>query len=356
MKGNRDPMTDKPSDHRETLRRLLGALDRSLPDRVRVMEERPMDGPLFGAFTERGLNALDVALALSLLRARLAGDNAVIGADLAIMVADDSAARLEALIRLGGDSPLVVGGVLVPEVLPEHAVEAHTTSFRLSTELFRQACEVFGHAAPPSVELPGGPFRSNVEILGELRRLSLHFRRRAARIFHLDPWTGTGIEALDGTTVLVERARAEARRVSDRFRATPADERFAVLSLQREYALDEHSLVILATVLFQEMLEGVGAVDAVDLVKLVSESEEELLGNREILRPLARAGLLRLEGAYAGKDLTADASLPPDVVRALLGEEQPIDSDHRLDFHSYLQQLDSSDPFFEDMDGSSFGS
>ena len=97
-------------------------------------------------------------------------------------------------------------------------------------------------------------------------------------------------------------------------------------------------------------------MDAVDLVKLVSESEEQLLKNREILRPLSQAGLLRLEGAYANKDLTADASLPSEVVAALLGETEAIDSDHRLDFHAYLQQLESSDSFFEDMDGSGFGS
>jgi hypothetical protein len=331
-------------------------LDGRRPDRLELMGDRPRDGLLFGAFEERKLEALDVALVLSVLRARLDGDGSALGADLARVVADDSATRLEALVRLGGNAPLVRHGLLVPEVVPEHPSEAHTTAFRLGSEVFRQACEIFGHQASAPAALPEGPFRSNTEILGELRRLSLHYRRRAARIFHLDPWTGTGIEALDGSAVLVERAAAEALRIARRFRATPADENFGVLELQRKHSLHEKSLVILATVLFQEMLEGVGAVDAVDLVKLVSESEAELLGNREILRPLARAGLLRLEGSYAGKDLTADASLPPEVVRALLGETEPIDSDHRLDFHAYLQQLDSSDPFFEDMDGSSFGS
>jgi hypothetical protein len=349
-------MTDKRPEFPHILQRLLEALDAHLADRVLLMNERPRQGLLFGALESRGLDALDVALALSALRTQLAGDLSISGTDLALAVADHSCGRLEALARLGPEARLLRGGVLIPEVAPEHPADARGTSFRLSDELFRQACEIFGQPTPPATDLPDGPFRSNAEALGELRRLSLHYRRRAARIFHLDPWTGTGIEVLDNAAILVERARQESQRISKRLAATSPDAGFAALQLQREFALDENALVILATVLFQELLEGVGAVDAVDLVKLVSESEEQLLENREILRPLARAGLLRLEGAYANKDLTADASLPTEVIAALLGDAQAIDSDHRLDFHAYLQQLDSSDPFFDDMDGSSFGS
>ena len=349
-------MTDNRPEFPHILRRLLEALDGNLTNRVPLMNERPREGLLFGALESRALDALEIALALSALRAQLAGDPSISGADLALAVADDSAGRLEALARPGSGTRLLSGGVLIPEVPPEHPADARRTSFRLSDELFRQACEIFGQSAPPVADLPDGPFRSNAEILGELRRLSLHYRRRAARIFHLDPWTGTGIEAFDGTATLVERARQESQRISRRLAATSPDAGYAALQLQRKFALDESALVILATVLFQEMLEGVGAVDAVDLVKLVSESEEQLLKNREILRPLSQAGLLRLEGAYANKDLTADASLPSEVVAALLGETEAIDSDHRLDFHAYLQQLESSDSFFEDMDGSGFGS
>ncbi len=349
-------MTAKPPTNQEALRQLLDAVDAALPDRLRQIEARPRSGPFFEVLESHGLESVDVALILSTLGARLAGEAASSGKDLALAVGDGSASRLEALARLDATAPLTNHGLLIPEVVPENAAEAHDILYRLSDHLFRLACEIFGQSAPAEQRQPSGAFRSNTEILGELRRLSLHYRRRAARVFHLDPWTGTGIEVRDGTAVLVQRAQLETLRIADRLRATPDSAKLPLLELRRQHSLQDSDLVILATILFQEVLEGVGAVDAVDLVKLVSESEAELLENRSILTPLAEAGLLRLEGAYAGKDLTADASLPPEVIAAMLGETIPIDSDHRLDFHAYLQQLDSSDPFFDDMDGSGFGS
>ncbi len=349
-------MADDRTHARQALGRLLDALDGRRTERVRLMADRPVEGPLFAEFAHHALADVEVALVLAALAARLAGEPALSGQELAAAVADDSAGRLAALARLDGEAPVVRAGMLVAEVVPEHAADAHDTRFRLGDAMFRLACEVYGRPAPPPAPRDTGPFRGNAEVLGELRRLSLHYRRRAARVFHLDPWTGTGIEVVDGASVLVRRAEEEAARVAGRLRATRRDTELPALAFQREHGLGTDELVILATVLFQELIEGVGAVDAVDLVKLVSASEAELLEKRQILRPLARAGLLRLEGAYAGKDLTADASLPPEIVAALLGQQKPIDSDQRLDFHSYLQQLESSDPFFDDLDGSSFGS
>ena len=69
-----------------------------------------------------------------------------------------------------------------------------------------------------------------------------------------------------------------------------------------------------------------------------------------------RKHLLQLEGGWAGKELTADASLPRGMVERMLGEPAAIDSDARIDFHAYLSKLDSSDPFFSDLDGEPGGS
>ena len=348
-------MTSERTDSRASLRRLLDALDGHEPGRLQAVSDRPRQGPLFSVFEEHGLNDLDVALVLAALAGRLAGEPGKTGEDLSHALADDSATRLEVLGRLTGGAPIVVTGMLLPEVVPTHPAEAQSTNYRLGEHVFRLACEVFGQEPGTGTGLPTGLYRSNAELLGDLRRLSLHYRRRAVRIFHLDPWTGTGLEVLDGTEILTRRANEEADRIRERLCQTPDDCGFAALGVKERHGLQLDELVILATVLFQEVLEGVGAVDAVDLVKLVSESEAQLLENRELLRPLARAGLLRLEGSYVGKDLTADASLPNEVVDALLGDERPIDCDQQLDFHTYLQQLDSSDPFFTDMEGGAFG-
>jgi len=349
-------MTTDPDPSRSALRQLLDAFDGRAVGRLELVAGRPRTGLLFEAFETHQLEDLDVALVLAALAAQAHGEPALTGQELAAAVADDSATRLQALGCLTSASPALRSGMLLPEVVPAHGPEAHATSFRLGEQVFRLACEVFGRPPRPQPAPETGPFRANAEILGELRRLSLDYRRRAVRIFQLDPWSGTGIEVLDGTAALVERGRREAARIEARLRCTPVERPFPVLSLRRRHRLDLDALVVLATVLFQELLEGVGAVDAVDLLKLVCESEAELLERRHWLAPLAAAGLLRLDGGFAGKDLTADVSLPNEVVDGLLGAQGSLGADDRLDFHAYIQQLDSSEPFFRDMDGSSFGS
>ncbi|MCB9898078.1 MAG: hypothetical protein H6825_08745 [Planctomycetes bacterium] len=346
-----------PTGDRAPLRELLDAVERRTADRLERVARRPRDagsGTLLGAFARHHLSDVEVLLVLASLVARLDGQRALLGSELAA-ACDGPAERLAALGLLTGDGALVSRGFLVPEVVPGHPAEAHGVSYRLGEHAFRLACEAFGE--PPRAT-PGaltGPYRTNAEVLSDLRRLSLHYRRRAARVFHLDPWTGTGIEVLDTTASLLHRARVEAARVLDRLAHTERPERFPILVLRGEHDLDLDALVILVTVLFQELVEGVGSVDAVDLVKLVSESEAELIARRMLLRPLARKGLLRLEGSYAGKDLTADASLPNAVIEQLTGAVAPIGADDRLDFHAFLEQLDGSDTFFLEMDGGETG-
>jgi hypothetical protein len=349
-------MTHPDSTTSDALRLLLDAFDAQCPERLQAVSRRPRVGPFFGALDGLALDDLDVALVVASLVARLAGSSGATGRELAALVAEDSATRLTALGHLSAESRLVQNGVLIPEVVPAHAAEAETMTYRLGEQIFRLACGSLGTPVAPRPSGPVDAYASNIAVLGDLRKLSLHYRRRAARIFHLDPWSGTGIEVLDGTTEVVQRARLETSRVLKRLRRTPDDAGFAVLELKREQHLNLDALVILATVLFQELLEGVGAVDAVDLVKLISQNEAELIAKRKTLRPLASAGLLRLEGAYGDKELTADASLPNEVVDSLLGQHDSIGSDQKIDFHAYLQRLDSSEAFFSDLDDGSFGS
>ncbi|MHC5211012.1 MAG: hypothetical protein ACYTG2_09870 [Planctomycetota bacterium] len=327
-------------------------MDRGTPALRGLLRRRPREGQLFGLFERHALSDTDVALLLALLAGRMAGRATETGGALARSAANDSAGRLAALTRLTTDGPLVAGGLLVPDGTPSDGVEAETTPFRLGEHVMRVACDLFVEvrAARPLREAPT-PYADNAALLAGLRRLSLVYRRRAASIFHLDPWTGTGLLPAEGAHESIERAREEAKFVEQRLALTTSTEGLPLLAIMREHALDLDALVILVTVLFQEVVEGVGAVDAVDLVKLVCTSEEELLRRRMLLRPLERRRLIRLEGAYAGKELTADISLPNAVVDRLLGSTGRIGSDERIDFHAWLQQLDSSDPFFGESGG-----
>ena len=338
-----------PAHERDALRRLLDAVDRRERELPGLLAARPHTGAFFGPLAALELQDADVALLLVALAARLDGRPHLCGEELVAAAARSSADRLAALARLDGETPLVTAGLLLADARPEHPADAHDTAWRLADHVFRLACDVFGQPGTPAPPAPKGPYRSNGELLSDLRRLSLHYRRRAARLFALDPWIGTGIETHDAADVLVRRAQQAAAHVSARMAATPDDELFPVLRLKSEHGLDLDSLVVLVTVLYQEVLEGVAVLDAVDLVRLVSESEDDLLRRKGMLRPLERAGLLRLEGAFAGKDLTADASLPNRVVDELIGAQEAIGSDDRIDFHAYLERLDSSDAFFFDL-------
>jgi hypothetical protein len=341
-----------PASERAALRRLLAAVDRGSPPLHGLLRHRPRAGRLFGLFERHALTDTDVALLLALLAGRMGGRTTETGADLARRAAGDSAGRLAALARLTTGGALVSGGLLVPEGAPSDGVEAEAMPFRLGEHVLRVACDLFVEArrAAPARGAPT-PYPDNPALLADLRRLSLAYRRRAASVFQLDPWSGTGVEPAESTHETIERARGAAEHVAQRLALTTSTEGLPVLELAREHALDLDTLVILVTILFQEVVEGVGAVDAVDLVKLVCTSEEELLRRRMLLRPLDRRRLIRLDGAYAGKELTADVSLPNAVVDRMLGAGSRIGSDERIDFHAWLQQLDSSDPLFGEADG-----
>ncbi len=400
-------MPDSPE--RAALTRLLHALDQAAPDLPRQLARLPKRGEFFGLFARHQLSGPEVRLVLVALAERLQGRPCITGSELVKRAAPDSAGRLAALALLTADHGLLGAGLLLPETLPTDGAAAQATLFRLSDHVFRLACDIFARQAPPAADVDSGaPYRNNAELLADLRKLSLLYRRRAAHLFHLDPWSGTGLPVADGAGVLIARARAQAARVGRRLAATtaafpgagapdtltgsgaaqsavadrpagvadgaadakastgggaaaaagaqdgagPAGNAFPLLALRDKHALDLDALVILVTMLYQELVEGVGTVDAVDLVKLVSESEEDLLRRRHLLRPLQRRGLLHFEGAFSGKELTADASLPNEVVELMLGAGAPIDSNERIDFHQWLAQLDTSDPFFSDPDGS----
>lgn len=341
-----------PATEKDALAALLDAVDRQAPELPALLAARPREGRFFELPARHGLTDDELRMLLVALSARLAGKPLLSGAELCRRAVSGSAARLAALALLVAEAPLVARGLLLPDTLPTDGPAAESAAYRVADHVLRRACELFALAPPQPRARPEGPYRSQAELVADLRRLSLAWRRRAARVFQLDAWSGTGIETHEGAGELIDEARREGQRVAARLAATPAAEAPPLLRFARQHELGLDELVILATVLFQELIEGVGAVDAVDLVKLVSESEADLLRRRQLLRPLQRKGLLQLEGAYEGKDLTADASLPNRVVDEMLaGRSAAIGPDERLDFHEFLRQLDSSEGFFEGLAG-----
>jgi len=333
---------------RAALRRLLAALDRGPAQARRALARRPRSGRLFGLFVRAGLDTDELVLLLVSLAARVSGRELLTGEELVARAGRDSGARLDALAALTAPGRLLGSGLLLADSPPADGAQALLATYRLADHVLALACEAL-RPVPLAARPEPTPYTTNSELLADLRRLALLYQRRASRVFQIDPWAA-GAGDVAPATELLARAREQAAAVAARLALTAVSEPLPLLRLLREHALDLDAAVILVTLLFQELIEGVGAVDAVDLIKLVSESEDELLRRRMLLRPLQRRHLIRLDGAYSGKDLTADASLPNEVVERMLGGTAPIGSDERIDFHSYLANLQSSDPFFSELD------
>ncbi|HVQ24856.1 MAG TPA: hypothetical protein VMV01_06755 [Planctomycetota bacterium] len=333
---------------RAALRRLLAALDEGPQQARRALARRPRTGRLFGLLARARLDTDELLLLLVALAARVSGRELLSGEELIARGGGDSATRLDALAALTAPGRLLGCGLLLADAPPADGAQALLATYRLADHVLALACEAL-RPVPTAARPRPTPYVSNAELLADLRRLALLYQRRAARVFQIEPWAAGAADAAPANELLA-RAREQAAAVEARLALTAASEPLPLLRLLREHALDLDAAVILVTLLFQELIEGVGAVDAVDLVKLVSESEEEVLRRRMLLRPLQRRHLIRLDGAYSGKDLTADASLPNEVVERMLGSGAPIGSDERIDFHSYLANLQSSDPFFSDLD------
>jgi len=109
--------------------------------------------------------------------------------------------------------------------------------------------------------------------------------------------------------------------------------------------------------LFQELIEGNAYVSAVDLLKLLAGSEEDILKKRRFFskrNSLIKNRLIVLEDTVNGKELTGEVFMPDWVADLMTlgrtGSEEGIDTDARLDFHKYLEGLDSSEDFFDDLD------
>ena len=108
--------------------------------------------------------------------------------------------------------------------------------------------------------------------------------------------------------------------------------------------------------LFKELYEGNAYADAVDLLHLVSATEEDLIRNRGLIRPsgnLMRLEILKVEPLLEGRELTGEVYLADWVVNYVFGaagSEQSIDRDEQLDWHLYLKSLEDTRSFFRDLE------
>lgn len=338
---------------RQQSRRKLDAIGKDLQD-------LPGQSALGSLLHRYKLNKYQFIFLLALLRRRLVSENPYLkGRELLALVFDSSYDILRGCVFLETTGTLQSAGLIVPHVREdEDEDDLLETPFKIADRVFRLVRNTF--LSHSQVRLPGErkkerPYRSNLNYVLDMRRLALLYRKRAAKIFQFDYWDDVGLGTAESVTSLNRQIARFRQRIQTSLVLSKKTDEYPLVLLTREFQLGEEEIVVLVTLLFQELLEGSAFLDAVDLVKLVSTSEEDLLRKRRFLGKrsvLIRSNLVAVEEMVNDKELTAEVYLPNWVVDRMLGPDGrgKIDADVRLDFHDYLQNLGSSEDFFEDLE------
>jgi len=340
-RGSRETLTrlreethHRASELRTQLRREGGGLLRQIAERHRLSED-------------------DLSVLAHLLARFLApGRGDIAGRELLDLLADSTYEKLRLLPLLRAEGTLRRARLIVATTWPKDGHDPLDVTFRLSDRLARRFTGAPGGANRARGFLRG-PYRCEHDHLLDLRDLATLHRERATLLFQPRPPEATDDEG----DLLAARRRIEQgwKALERRGRATPRIGEFPFEKFRKEYALDEDELLVVVALLFQEAFDGEPFLPVVDLLKMVSGCEEEVLEKRRLFARdgrLVKPGIILLEDPIAEKDLTAEVCLGNWVVDRLLGAnaaEHGIPADERIDFHLYLRNLDSSSRFYRDL-------
>ena len=365
---------------REKLRKILDLSDRLGELRQRVREDGSaipardlgeevssiagsvvtigLPGALGTLAAEHKLSPQETLILLLLLNRRIeAGESTLTGREVLSTLFPSSYGILAGTALMRPEAPLRSSGAVV--ICPAGASDLLEESFAVSDELFRSV----ERDARPQCDAADEdlPYKSHQEHLADLARLSGLLLQRASAVFDIDPYPVRLFESTVSPTRVDRQAAALRSAIAQRLKATPEADEFPISGLSRRLKLTEDEELILAALLAQECFSGSGGLDAVDCVKMVSRTPEEVLVKRSLLSPeatLRREKLIEVRGGNweegDGPDLGSGVLIAPWVVSHLLmqdGERDttPIGPDTRLEFHEYLRDLDDSDRFFNDL-------
>ncbi|MBL8766070.1 MAG: hypothetical protein JNL94_01825 [Planctomycetes bacterium] len=307
------------------------------------------------------LTKYEFVLMLALLRRRLVHENPYMkGRELVALLFESSFDVLRGANYLDPTGALQSAGLIIPDVREDSVDDDWLDMpFKLSDRVFRLVRGAFlahpGGAALLRGRSRATAYKHNAAYVLDWRRLSLLYRKRAARIFQFDYWDDVGLGTAETVTALRQQIDRFRGRMTESFALTKKGQDFALEQLRAEFKLGDEETLILVTLMFQELMEGSAFLDAVDLLKLISADEEDLLKKRRFLAKrstLVKNNLVALEETVHDKELTAEVYLPNWVTDRMLGQDakQKIDADTKLDFHEYLKDLGSSDRFFDDLE------
>lgn len=256
------------------------------------------------------------------------------------------------------ESALREAGLMVLEDIEESPVDLLEARFILSEEALdcfrREISGQFERKAPEPKRC--SPYESNGEFLIDLRLLHNLYQQRSARTFAVDHWNRLRSTTFQPGQSLNQRIDGSWERIRRRLSATDGSCEFPGVRLMREYNLGEPEIICVVHLFFKELYEGNAYADVADLLRLVSQSEADLMRNRKLLMEnslLIKRELLSIEPFLEGRTLTGEAHLNDWVVNYLFGalvDDSDIRADERIDWHMYLAKLSDSQGFFKDLD------
>jgi len=322
------------------------------------LKSRPLPGCLGETGRQHRLSPREMVVVLMLLRARVVdGQLSLRGRELLGTLFDSTFQLLWGTELLDAASRLFRSGAIVPSGEPMTGPDVLDQDFRLSDSLYDEVCREIHNrpAEPQAAPTPLSPYPGNMEFLLDLRRLSVLYQRRAARLYQMDAWQESEGRVEESLEFLAREIERQSDTISETLEQTPSASSFPIVRFQSKHRLDEKELVIAVTLLFQELLFGHSFLEAVELVKLVSGDEVELIENRHLLSKasrLVRTNIVHLEEPIADREFVAEAHLSDWALEAMIGEVATgpsMDKTARRRFQKYLHQLEDSDDFYKNL-------
>jgi hypothetical protein len=266
---------------------------------------------------------------------------------------------LQNLSLLHGSSPLRAAGLIRMEDrddVPDDLLEARFRLTERALEAFRG--EVAGLVSADLRRTHPTGYTHHRQFLVDLRILHNLYRHRSALTFNQDRWDRLHTRAPERLRGLDQRIHRFWRKIHKRLESSKGAEAFPSVQFLRRHALSESELMIVVHLLFQELYDGNAYADVVELLRLVSADEDELLRNRALVHrsaPLLKHEILCVETMLEGRELTGEARLNDWVVNAVFGvalRDEAIQPDERIEWHGYLRDMRGTEGFFEDLEAS----
>jgi hypothetical protein len=293
-----------------------------------------------------------------LLRLHLRSDSPFIeGRELLSSVFETSFELLQGMELLQGDSVLSSLGLMEQEIEDEDGERLSgedllEARFRLCPKVLDAFLEELGIPSK-SRSRTRRPYSNQNELLLDLKMLHNLHQARASRLFSVEKWSRLrGDESDRGTKAVSRRIRGLEQEIERKLQGLERPQAFPLLRFVQQMGLGTDDLLIVIHLLFLELHEGNPFEDTVVLLQLVSSSEAELLQKRALFLEnslLRRKDILEVECMVETREMTSECRLANWVLPRIFGvDRNPIDADEKLEFHLFLESLDSS-TFLKDL-------